>query len=270
MRQTLWACPVCKQSLQTVDNGVICDNAHHYDRAKQGFVNLMLANQKRSVNPGDNREMVDARRLFLASGHYDFLVQALAESLMYLAAEDMFRLLDLGCGGGFYIKRLHEAFPNGGYWGVDISKEAVKRACGFAQNAHFAVGSSYSIPVQDSSFDAVLSVFAPFDSNEVKRVLVPGGILIRVSPGADHFRQIKQALYPEYRPHTEPAIPEGAAEKSKRQIFQSRSLEADLLQALLNMTPLHIKGDAEAKARLIESAPTTVDFDFVVQVLSFD
>ena len=48
--------------------GYTCGNGHSFDRAKQGYCNFLLANQKNSREPGDSVEMVDARRAFFKSG----------------------------------------------------------------------------------------------------------------------------------------------------------------------------------------------------------
>ena len=62
---------------------------------------------KKSLDPGDNAAMVEARRQFLGAGHYAPLARRLAE----LAAERApRRWLDIGCGEGYYSARLGEAW----------------------------------------------------------------------------------------------------------------------------------------------------------------
>src|SRR5690554_7060145 len=49
---------------------LICPNRHSFDIARQGYVNLLPVQQKRSRHPGDSKAMVVARSRFLNSGIY--------------------------------------------------------------------------------------------------------------------------------------------------------------------------------------------------------
>lgn len=65
------ACPVCAEALTSDDNQHWqCGNQHSFDRARQGYLNLLLAHKKRSRAPGDDAEMVAARQRLLDSGVY--------------------------------------------------------------------------------------------------------------------------------------------------------------------------------------------------------
>ena len=59
-------CPNCKQKLQKIDNSYKCINNHSFDISKQGYVNLLL----NTSNSGDNKEMINARSIFLQKGYY--------------------------------------------------------------------------------------------------------------------------------------------------------------------------------------------------------
>ena len=73
----LYSCPVCGGSLAWGEHACRCPEGHSFDIAAQGYVNLLLANQKSSPNPGDNAEMVAGRTRFLDSGSYAPLSDAL-------------------------------------------------------------------------------------------------------------------------------------------------------------------------------------------------
>lgn len=49
---------------------MICSNRHSFDQARSGYVNLLPVNQKRTKQPGDNKQMVHARTQFLDAGYY--------------------------------------------------------------------------------------------------------------------------------------------------------------------------------------------------------
>ncbi|MCI2284110.1 hypothetical protein L3081_12860 [Colwellia sp. MSW7] len=69
-----YLCPLCQQALILNDNTYRCINNHSFDRAKQGYVNLLPVQFKHSKAPGDNKDMVNARRAFLDKGFYQPLV----------------------------------------------------------------------------------------------------------------------------------------------------------------------------------------------------
>lgn len=264
----LWQCPVCGQALISQAGGYCCENGHRYDRAKQGYVNLLLANQKNSRDPGDDANMVSARRKFLASGHYDFLLRAICRAVETYLPSATARVFDLGCGDGFYLHYLSERFTQLSLYGADISKHATKRAATLVPQAEICVASNYHLPIFSSSIDMALCVFAPLETSELTRVLKSGGYLIRVSPGADHLNEIKRALYASAERHQFPNVI-GIDIESFRET-QSKVLDRESLSNLLNMTPLNWRGDKEEKTKLLEQPSMSVTFDFIVQVSRFD
>ena len=69
-----YKCPNCGLELlqQQAARSFSCENNHNFDLAKEGYLNLHLAQHKRSRNPGDSDEMIRSRQRFLNTGHYNF------------------------------------------------------------------------------------------------------------------------------------------------------------------------------------------------------
>lgn len=63
-----FTCPLCHQPLTQINNSVICPQRHQFDVAKEGYINLLPVQHKRSRDPGDSAEMMQARRAFLDAG----------------------------------------------------------------------------------------------------------------------------------------------------------------------------------------------------------
>lgn len=53
-----FSCPLCHQPLSREKNSYICPLRHQFDMAKEGYVNLLPVQHKRSRDPGDSAEMM--------------------------------------------------------------------------------------------------------------------------------------------------------------------------------------------------------------------
>jgi 23S rRNA (guanine745-N1)-methyltransferase len=82
MSSSIFICPVCSSPLETAAKTYRCVNNHTYDTAKEGYVNLILANQKHSREPGDSKEMMEARKSFLNKGYYKPLARSAASLII--------------------------------------------------------------------------------------------------------------------------------------------------------------------------------------------
>lgn len=76
-----FSCPLCHAPLTRAEKTFICPLGHQFDRAKEGYVNLLPVQHKRSRDPGDSAEMMQARRAFLDAGHYQPLRDAVVDLL---------------------------------------------------------------------------------------------------------------------------------------------------------------------------------------------
>lgn len=247
-------CPLCQGALVAVENGLACPLGHRFDRARQGYLNLLPVQHKNSRAPGDNAAMVEARRRFLDAGHY----APLAERLAALVAERQpARWLDIGCGEGYYSERIANAVPDAEGYALDISREAVKRACRRSPQLNWLVASMARVPLADASCQVLASVFSPLDWLEARRLLTPGGALLRMGPTREHLWELRGKLYDEVRDYDDEKhlslVPEGMRlAHSETLKFE---LQLDTAQAradLLAMTPHGWRASAERRAAVID------------------
>ncbi len=270
-----WACPLCAAPLTEDAAGALrCPAGHSFDRAKEGYWHLLPVQEMRSRAPGDSREMVAARRAFLEAGYYAPFGAALGElALEYGAVQPgaPLRLLDAGCGEGWYDRCIAQAFAQAGrpvqLAGFDIAKPAVRLAAKALPAAKYAVASSFAQPVRTGWADLLLNCFSPFAQEEFRRVLRPGGRMIYVVPGAEHLYQMKAVLYdtPYKNPVQEVAY-EGFRPIGEREVSGSITVPAGQLEALFAMTPYYWKtprGGAERLAALSQ-LETDISFRFLV------
>lgn len=192
----MFCCPKCAQRLYRQEKSVICANGHSYDVAKEGYVNLLLANQKHSHDPGDSKESVRFRKAFLERGYYQSLAEALVQAVRRCLPQGG-TVLDAGCGNGYYISYLVDHITDlpMSYDAVDIGKEAVRLCAKQAKTVHAAVAGVFHLPVAANSYDVMLSVFCPYSAEECLRVIKPGGYVIAVTPGKRHLYEMKEIVY---------------------------------------------------------------------------
>ena len=181
----MYICPICKQKLNMLGNKYVCNKNHSFDLARQGYVNLLPVSGKKSLNPGDNELMTNARREFLACGYYDKLLSRVCEILQENKIDV---LVDSGCSEGYYTRQMANVCNK--VYAYDISKSAVKLASATDKKSHYFVASAFHIPLEDNSADAITKIFAPDSPKEFSRVLQGDGILIEVVPAEEHLLEI--------------------------------------------------------------------------------
>jgi len=207
----LWNCPICKQPLFAHQRNYQCENRHSFDQAKEGYVNLLLVNKKKSQDPGDSKAMLDSRRRFLQQGFYAPLAEALAQQINthFVDHAEPLRICDAGCGEGYYLGQLQQSLSQDCVLqGSDIAKPAMKMAAKQYPDIHFAVASSYDLPLADQSIDTLIRVFAPVADEEALRVLKPNGLYLWAYPAEYHLFGLRQLVYDDPKPHEDIPLPE--------------------------------------------------------------
>lgn len=181
---SVFVCPHCGLSFETSSSGVQCANGHTFDRAREGYLNLLIAGRlsTKSVS-GDTPESLTARRRFLSTGAYTPIAEALSETIGNIDGA----VLDVGCGEGYYLSHIRSPHR----FGLDIAKRGIQMASKSYPDSEFVVGTAYRLPVRNDSCDAVFSVFAPHSIEEFHRVLTPCGQWVTVTPAAHHLHQMR-------------------------------------------------------------------------------
>lgn len=252
-------CPICQSALTAHDNSLRCIFAHNFDRAKQGYINLLPVQHKNSRAPGDNPAMVQARRDFLDTGHYAPLAERFA-TLMHERQPQ--KWLDIGCGEGYYTEHIAKALPDSQGYALDISREAVKRACKRNATTQWLVASMARLPLASGSCQAIASIFSPLDWQEAERVLAPGGALLRMGPTSDHLIELREQLYDEVREYDDSKhlqlIPQGMRQIHSETLYFTMTLDdAKARSDLLAMTPHGWRASAEKREAVIQQTLTT-------------
>jgi len=274
------ACPLDGEPLLLKDKQLICHNGHTFDIARQGYINLLPVQYKRSKEPGDSKEMVLARSQFLDSGVYEPIAKYISTLLLSQIDEtDSAYILDAGCGEGYYLnyayKQLTES-ENGkeiSLIGLDVSKPAIIEAAKRNKSIIWLVGTNRQPPVIEKSIDVIVCVFGFPNLEGFDKVLKPGGKVILVEPGQNHLLELRDVIYKETKV---PKMDDTSSFKSS--MFSLRNsydlkftisiTDKAMIHNLLLMTPHFYRANKSGREAglSLESLDLTIDVKFQVFV----
>ncbi|HBO22905.1 MAG TPA: 23S rRNA (guanine(745)-N(1))-methyltransferase [Providencia sp.] len=269
-----YQCPLCFKSLQLINNNYRCEANHQFDRAKEGYVNLLPVQHKGSKDPGDSAQMMLSRRQFLDAGHYQLMRDKVAEKLAGYLPEQNQSVLDIGCGEGYYtdyfLQSLLTQFSQATVFGLDVSKVAIRFAAKRYKLVNFCVASSHRLPFPESSIGAIVRIYAPCKAEELSRVLIPFGILITVTPAAEHLQELKALIYDEVKLHPEKNedLPNFNLLDECRLNYKM-NLSGGEAYELLAMTPFAWRASEEVKQTLKQSKDSLYTADFLIRVYQY-
>ena len=236
-----FACPICQENLTLVENSLKCDNRHSFDLAKFGYVNL-APQIKQSANY--DKENFQNRQQILEAGFYQAILEGISDILATKSSSKT--VLDIGCGEGFYSRKLQESHSDKTFYAFDISKDSVQIAAKSESNwaVNWFVGDLARLPIKDTSMDILLDIFSPANYGEFRRVLSKDGILIKAIPTENHLKEIRQRVQDQLtkKDYSNQDIKNHFQEYftilSSQTASLTKTITAEQLQALLSMTPL--------------------------------
>lgn len=257
MSKPLLQCPVCQQPLYLTQH-YSCGK-HHFDRAKEGYVNLCIPPIR-----GDDALLVNARANFFQTNPYKPLMVKLQSMVASFST-----VLDVGCGTGAYLEFMKRNDSTLTTIGCDGSKLAIKKAAKLDTQTLYMVANMNALPLLNESVDVILSVFAPYNSEEIQRELKPNGQLIVVQPAPNHLFELKQVLYDivKLNPDTTLTIP-GLKSNLNEQLEFEMILNQDELQALFAMTPYVYTSSQQASMKLKALVSLNIKASFKISVFT--
>lgn len=263
---TAFACPICQENLTLLESSLKCNNRHSFDLAKFGYVNL-APQIKQSANY--DKENFQNRQQILEAGFYQAILEAVSDLLA--SSKTATTILDIGCGEGFYSRKLQERHPDKTFYAFDISKDSVQIAAKSEPNwaVNWFVGDLARLPIKDASMDILLDIFSPANYGEFRRVLSKDGILIKVIPTKNHLKEIRQKVQDQLtnKDYSNQDIKNHFQNNftilSSKTTSLTKPITAEQLQALLSMTPLLFHID-QSKIDWSQLTEITIDAEILV------
>lgn len=286
-------CPICQSPLNTGEKTWQCtgDNTtnnsqqkqHSFDVAKQGYVNLLPVQHKKSKNPGDTEQSIQARTRFLSANFYLPLREKLQQLCQNFIDKNSV-WLDIGCGEGFYTQGFLSLNP-ATLIALDISKPAVMATAKTLKTlkANFPntqtvtiVASASQVPLADNSVNVITSIFSPILPQEFHRLLGENGKVVIAKPAQHHLYQMRQGLFDEVVPHdSDKFIDEMSpffALTDEQNVNYEIEVTAEQLADLVTMTPYTYRARPANRQALMEKCERekmmTLKVDFVIYEFS--
>lgn len=252
----LLTCPICGAAMHAREASVACENGHDFTVSSKGFLNL-IPHQK--PLKGYDEAFFTSRQRIIAHGCYDAVREGVVRALDGLGAAPV--VVDAGCGEGSYAKAVAAEDARATVIGLDIAKDAIRVAARGGGPVRWLVADLANIPLADSCADAVLNVFTPANYEQFRRVLAPGGLLVKVIPAPLHMRELR-ALAGDQLSEAG-FVDHGVAEHLERhmhivnreRVTQTTAIPAEAVEDLVRMSPIAFGTRAE-----------TLDLDALEQI----
>ncbi|WP_407882550.1 methyltransferase domain-containing protein [Furfurilactobacillus curtus] len=263
---SLFACPVCHQPYQHVENHTVsCANGHSLDFNRRGSLYFL----PHAVTTEYDSAMLAARRKMLTAGLFQPLVKAINDQLPTGSQT----ILDVGTGEGTPLAQLDELRQqtDDTLIGFDLSKDGINLATQLTTKAFFCVADLAKLPFTNQQFDAVIELFSPSAYSEFERILKPGGRIVKIVPNRDYLVELRHALY-------EPAAPQFQYDNQRvvalfkehyplmtvTPIHYQFAIGPDKIADMMAMTPLSWGSDDLHRQTLLTRPVTAVTVDVSV------
>lgn len=242
----VFRCPLCGADIYAHDSSLKCSRGHDFSLSRKGYCDF--APQKHAALY--TRELFECRRRILRSRLYDKTVRTLRELLAAYSPEGP--VLDAGCGEGTFL--LNTAGADRLCFGADLAREGIRLAASGGNGLGWVVADLAGLPFKDKTFGAVLNILSPAAYPEFKRILRPGGILIKVVPGERYLAELRTLT--DKQPHSNEKVVSLFDAHFHRidtaEIEDTFTLSSSEAEDLFKMTPLteHVKTEAASPAAL--------------------
>lgn len=262
-------CPHCQKAAQATDTGMTCENHHTFDVAKQGYLHLAGTVAKSRYT----KELFTARQALLSETRFfNPLISEIATWIEGKSSLSSPLLVDMGCGEGTHLAGILEQVKDGRGIGIDLAKEGIQLATNHDVDALWLVADLAKSPVQEHSVDVILNILSPANHQEFRRILKPGGYVVKVIPNAQYLEELRKIFYAGTDKETYEN--EGAKEqfeKTLETVHVSRhnysvELTGEQWRDLIAMTPLTWNAPPEQVDEFIELALPSVTVDLTILV----
>ncbi|WP_051217395.1 putative RNA methyltransferase [Paenibacillus assamensis] len=290
---TIFACPICSQSMEVQARSLVCGNRHSFDIAKHGYVNML----SRTHTTKYDKQLFTARSAISADGFFAPMIEAVYAAIARAVGPTVngLKILDAGCGEGSLLSDIQRNLMEHSHGkhlgvGIDIAKEGISLASrkgardsvasralkGYRDHEDldtiWCVADLANCPFADQSFDVILNVLSPANYTEFQRLLVKDGCIVKVVPNRAYLQQLRGLLYNQvdskvYSNEQTLALFRRHFELLDVQYIQYEyALNRHQLRQLIEMTPLAWGVPKEKIQEVIQCDSMQITFDYCILI----
>jgi 23S rRNA (guanine745-N1)-methyltransferase len=273
----MFRCPICRTKMDICDSkDMACFNRHCFNIARKGYINFLL----KSIKTEYDKEMFHSRNLVCASGLFNPMLECISHLVIGRIGKHNLKnikILDAGCGEGSHLGQVVDSLRSNTSnnmdiqgVGIDISKEGIL----MASKAHFdiiwCVADLANLPFTDKQFDVILNILSPANYEEFNRVLKDEGIFIKVVPGSNYLKELRDIFYDgtDRQTYSNDKVIQLYRNNfnilSKQDILYSRAIDKKELIHVIRMTPLSWRITDQTIKKVFDMKIDNVTLDFTV------
>lgn len=258
------SCPFCRLPLHRheASGGAYCDKKHHFDRAPEGYLDLIPG--KHPPSEGESRALMRARRHWLEQG----ALNPLADALAALLPAEHGELIVLGAGEGYLCRALAARRSDWHYAGIERARNAVFAAAKAQPEAAFVLADPKQAPLQAGSAMALLrEVDNKTKLTELPTLLAPGGLLILISQGPRHHWQLRSHINPDAKEHPPlwPKLDELENRVQQRCHFEV-TLDRSERELMLAISPLAWRASNQSRHDYLQEGEPRLEHDYLISL----
>lgn len=243
----LFQCPICHEGFEQVaDYQLTCPANHQFDLSKKGTLHFLL----KPMHSDYTREMLLARQRIAQDGFWHGLLEEMYAHIEQPAGAH----LDVGSGEGSHSDYLKQLGLSGPKVAFDISKEGINLAAATYEEIFFLVGDLAHSPFSHAAFDTILNILSPSNYQEFKRILKPGGQVLKVVPGADYLKELRALSGVENQVYSNQDVVDKFEEHfpnaKQYPVYYTVELADNRVDDFIEMTPLGWNMTVEEEAKL--------------------
>lgn len=263
----LFRCPICHSKMIFKNkNSLVCYKNHCFDISKYGYINFLTKQHSTKYT----RELFECRRYIFQEKFYLPLQEQLSSLIYeYRLANKEVKLLDIGCGEGYYANELSENIGNLDVYAIDNMKDAIILGAKSQEPIKWMVGDLANIPMEPNTFDLLLNIFTPSNYKEFLRILKKDGYLIKVVPGQYYLHELRkcassQLRYKEYSNELVVGyFKNHIGYVTSKTLSYQMPVNYNHLQSFIGMTPLMFNVNKE-ELLLEKITHITLDFEIII------
>ena len=265
--ETKLQCPLCQTGMRVIEGQIVCRNDHTFDLAKQGYVNLLPEHQEQKYK----QTLYEAR--YYLMNLRDFYRDLYEQLFLLLKDNNLLEspqfMIDLGTGEGTRLDFFQKNLEESNAIGLDITKEGIKIAAKHYTSSLWLVGDLGNIPLKDQTLNGALTILTPSNYQELKRVLDTEAWFIKIIPGRDYLKELREIVFPPGHISHNPAPSIEKFESHFDLIDKSNYQRIHTLaefdnEKLLQMTPLTWNATKEEIAKVKKLKSITIDLIILI------